>query len=230
MTPDLSPLFDANVAISAGFVTQETIAELAPLSLEEIPEGFSRWAEKRQREFRAGRHHAKRALGTLGVPAAAIPRDGDGVPTFPPSIAGSITHTGRQRIFAAAAATHLPLRLGLDAETIGTWSHALVDRILHPAEEEALSENSARLPVHLQGKERIGVLAFSAKEAFYKCVFPLVRSWIDFHEVYFQLGDEPGSFVVEPRRPDLTALPPRLSGRYICTEEYVICGVTWPPP
>ncbi len=196
-------------------------------SSEEIPDSFPRWVEKRQREFRAGRHHAKQALLELGEPTDALPRDQDGVPIFPARFSGSITHTGRQKIFAAAAVTHLPLRVGLDAETIDIWSHPLSDRILRPEEEEALTRQSYRLPLQLQSLDSIGVLAFSAKEAFYKCVFPHLRTWIGFHDVLFHLGEAPGTFLIEPQRPDLPELPSRLDGRFVCTEQYVICGVTW---
>jgi 4'-phosphopantetheinyl transferase EntD len=227
--PDLDDLFDSKVATSAGFASEESAPSLSPLRDEEIPEGFSRWAEKRQREFRAGRHHAKRAMNSLGLSPSSLPRDADGVPTFPPGYSGTITHTGRQLIFAAAAVSPLPVRIGLDAENISTWSHALVERILNAEEERDLNLKADLLPAHLRDEERVGVLAFSAKEAFYKSVFPVVRKWIDFHDVVFRLGTTPGEFVIETFRPDLPALPANLNGRYLCTEKHVICGVSWLP-
>src|SRR5690606_33698949 len=100
----LRKLFDDHISVttSSGTTPPDQVSALSPLLPEETPLGYDSWAEKRRREFRAGRHHAKHALLAAGAPSACILRDADGVPQFPSGFSGSITHTGRSKTYAAA--------------------------------------------------------------------------------------------------------------------------------
>lgn len=207
---------------------------------DERPFGYDSWVEKRKREFRGGRHFARRALGASGAPHRALPPDVDGVPCFPTGFVGCITHTGKERTFVAAAATREPRRVGIDAEQRRDLPEDMTAHVLSQQERAALAQISAEQSfVGLRAEGERALLAFSAKEAFYKCVFPVLRKRIAFHDVFFSLipqkaesgsdaGYPTGHFEVRVAR-DLTDFPKRLMGRYLLTPKYVICGVDWFP-
>jgi 4'-phosphopantetheinyl transferase EntD len=136
------------------------------------------WAEKRRREFLAGRKAAREALLGWSAPPEVL-RDGDGVPLFPPGFSGSITHTGARRTRAFSIVIEAPRRIGLDAEEVRRLDSGVQAHIVDGDEFGALRLG----PLEIE----LGVLAaFSAKEAFYKCVFPEQRRFIGFREVRFE--------------------------------------------
>jgi 4'-phosphopantetheinyl transferase EntD len=131
-------------------------------------------ADKRRREFTAGRHCARAALARLGLPEVAIGVGAQREPLFPPEVSGSITHT---RDFCAAAAmrTGAVRSIGIDAEDDAPMSDEIARRLMGDEERTAL-QRVARLG-------NVDVLAFCLKEAFYKAAFPLCRRYLDFDEV-----------------------------------------------
>jgi 4'-phosphopantetheinyl transferase EntD len=146
--------------------------ELSPLFAEEASI-VERAVAKRQREFRAGRHVARCALVGAGGPSTALLRGGHGEPLFPTGYRGSITHTGREDTYAAAVATRAPWLLGIDAEMHAELSADLVRRV---ADAEEVSKAARVSP-------EPGLLVFAAKEAAYKCVYPLCGRMLAFEEV-----------------------------------------------
>ena len=96
------------------------------------------------------------------------------------------------------------------------------------AEELARLARLPDLPVACWPK-----LAFSAKEAFYKCVDPLLGEFLEFHEVSVRFGLDPtsdrGDFTVALLKPGLAArVPPSLlAGRWAVDRARVYAGVTW---
>lgn len=157
-------------------------AALAPLFPEELDERLLRSVEKRQREFRAGRDAARRALTALGLAACAIPKDPAGPPHFPPNITGSITHAGRDFTLAIAIVTREPLLLGIDAEEVRPLDEGVTARITTPSELAALA------PLGFESASALAV--FSAKEAVYKALYPRHRTFLDFHDVTLSLSDD----------------------------------------
>lgn len=231
---DLSRLFDGDVTVSASEITPLSVSALSELKADERPAGYDTWGEKRKREFRAGRHHARLALSSAGGPERAILRDEDGVPVFPEGYHGSITHTGRVTTYAAAAISRSPSRVGIDAEEIRDLPHDMVNYILTASERERLYETNLETTPRLSAEGHLALLAFSAKEAFYKCIFPDVRCRLGFHDVEFRLGQlethhgrTPGSFELLLHVPPTAIAPRALEGRYLTDERRVICGVQW---
>lgn len=238
--PDLSLLFDSCVATSASEVTPSEVRQLSELGIGETPAAFASWAEKRQREYRSGRHHARLALAAAGASDRCVRRDEDGVPLFPRGYHGSITHTGRSTTFAAAAVSATPLRVGLDAEELRDLPMDMIEYILTEGEIRRLTGTAdgdgARLGGHLQTLGQLALLAFSAKEAFYKCVFPEIRRRVTFHQVDFRLtrpagivGSAPGTFELRLTSPMIEEAPQILSGKYLTDSRRVLCGVQWQP-
>jgi enterobactin synthetase component D len=175
--PRLTPqplLLELGAAIaSAGFAIDEpsrVIAELGGL----VSGAPARAVDKRRAEFLAGRWAARQALARLGVEATPGRSEG-GLPIWPNDVTGSITH-GAQRALAAAARTADVRSLGLDSERLmSTASAALCRRICGETELAELERALGRPFPHAL------TLAFSAKESLYKCLYPLIGEFMDFH-------------------------------------------------
>ena len=132
---------------------------------------IARAVEKRVREFATGRHLARHALGILGLPQAAIPSGQSREPLWPTGCIGSITHTEELAIAAVAADSALR-SVGIDLEVADRVTPELHPRLLTPRECGLLPDADPSMP---------GLL-FSAKEAGYKAVNPLVGQFIGFQE------------------------------------------------
>lgn len=232
--PQLGNLFDDMLRVqwSAGLTEMHEVDNLSPLRTDEVPPGFHSWAEKRKREYRCGRHHARHALSLAGGALTAILRDGEGVPLFPPGFSGSITHTGKTSTLAAAVVAPGTARVGIDAEELRNLPEDMVQYILSASEREHLRQDLRGMPPPLTKEGQSALMAFSAKEAFYKCVFPKLRCRLNFHDVEFRLKQKPahghpGEFVIRMLRGDIAAAPALLTGRFLHNDQYVICGTSW---
>lgn len=179
MLPQLSPRplrLQLGPRIShVGFAVDDyeaVLAALSELSFEGAPE---RAVNKRRAEFLAGRLAASHALEQLGV-AGALGRNADGSPRWPVGVVGSITH-GARRAFCAVAQSEQLRGLGIDAEALmrASTSPELKRRICSEGELRCLASALAAPEHHLLS------LAFSAKESLYKCLYPLVERFMDFH-------------------------------------------------
>ncbi|HXS19280.1 MAG TPA: 4'-phosphopantetheinyl transferase superfamily protein [Polyangiaceae bacterium] len=225
---DLSELFDVPVHTSHGEVDASSITWLSPLALDEIPDGYQRWVEKRQREFRAGRHHARTALDRAGAVSPIVRRGDDGLPLFPAGYHGSITHTGRDLTFAAAAICTAHHAIGLDAENHKELSASMVDAILLPMEQRRFHQTTASAQ---QAPSSLGLFAlwvFSMKEAFYKCIYPHCAAPFGFLDLDVDVEPSRQAFVVTLRSKKYPDVPSQLGGRYAVDHQRIICAVTWP--
>jgi 4'-phosphopantetheinyl transferase EntD len=178
---------------------------------------------KRREEFAAGRAAARRALAMLGAPAGPIPRTQQRAPAWPPGFIGSITHCPG---FCAAvvAVRGNAISLGLDAEAAAHLDRDILPMICTPAE----TVEFAKLPPPATGNWP--KLAFSAKEAFYKCVNPILGEFLDFLDTRVRFGITPardqGTFELELLRPGVTA---PVIGRWAVDAERVCAGACWLP-
>jgi len=204
-----------------GVVTVETTDAVSEDALhpEELA-GLGHAVEKRRREFAAGRACARRAFARLGIADAVLPIGPDRLPAWPAGIVGSITHcTG---YCAVSAARHGSiLGLGLDAEVGTELEPSLVPLVCRPSEVEAL-EALAGLTSGEGAK-----LVFSAKESAYKCYFPLVHRFLEFHDVEIDLRLESprtGSFTAQILRGPTPVS--HFHGRFLRDDARVYTGVT----
>jgi len=140
-------------------------------------------AEHRRNEFLTGRVCARTALSRLDVSRMALHPDKDGVPIWPPSTLGSISHS-RGLCAAVAAKTNAYECLGLDIEKIDRLSHLAMKRVVNDEESVWVDQNQAR-----------GSLLFSAKEAFFKAQFPRWRCQGNFHDITLHVN--PASSTLE---------------------------------
>ncbi len=193
----LSTLFSSAVAVYE-VSADEPLDTLFPSEAAHV----ARAVAKRQREFSAGRHCARRALAALGGPSTAVGVGPDRAPCWPPGFVGSITHTGGLDDGYAAAAVARASdveSVGLDAEQRTPLGDELFRHVLTRSESEYL----ATLPESERGV--VAKLCFSAKEAFYKCQYPLTRQFLGFHDVELEVDLAYGRF---------RALPTRQIGRF----------------
>lgn len=216
-----------NYVFPEGVETRErrlpgTAAELLPSELEYV----SRAHPKRIGDFAAGRACARAALAALGVPDFALHPAGDRQPIWPEGFTGSITHTTG---FCAAVVSSRRSQsaLGLDSEVVGAPTEDIWATICGPDEQHWLDAlPDAERPAAI-------TLLFSAKEAFYKCQYPLVGEWLDFHDLIIQVRDwsqRRGEFTVRSSRKLRIAQQVTLpfTGRYIFHERFVSAGVCVP--
>jgi 4'-phosphopantetheinyl transferase EntD len=117
--------------------------------------------------------------------------------------------------------------LGLDSEVAGGVEEKLWPAICLPQELAWLDA--------LPGDERAGAatLLFSAKEALYKCQYPLFAQRLDFHDLQIapiDWGRLRGAFTVRPTRhvAIIEAARVPLVIQYVFHEQFVSTGVALP--
>jgi 4'-phosphopantetheinyl transferase EntD len=135
-----------------------------------------RATEARRREFMTTRHCARLALRRLGIPPVPIHRDGRNAPRWPAGTVGSMTHCAGYRAAAVALAAEIA-SLGIDAEPHAVLPMGVLDVVARPEEMSALGLLPGARATHW---DRV---LFSVKESVYKAWYPLVGSWLDFHDV-----------------------------------------------
>jgi enterobactin synthetase component D / holo-[acyl-carrier protein] synthase len=173
---------------------------------------------KRRAEFGTARLCARRALRAMGVPPTSLVPGEDRAPQWPPGVVGSITHTGAY--CAVVVDRNPPLRsVGLDAETL---------RILEPRLVRMILTENEQSWIRSQPKEELTKLAtlfFSAKEAYYKCQYPLTKTTLDFSDVEIDIEPGRGRFVARALRWPFPVDLARLEGRFAYEGGRVLCGV-----
>jgi 4'-phosphopantetheinyl transferase EntD len=181
---------------------------------------------KRVQEFAAGRLCARRVLTELGIKDFPIKAASDRQPVWPVGVVGSITHTTGFCAAVAAEKKHIAA-LGLDCELAGSVKTELWRNLFRDDETRWLSS----LPPSEQ--EAAATLIFCAKEAFYKCQYPLTREWLSFHDAWVELpawGTGQGTFNLYASRPiawtSHAVLP--MQGRYLFHEPFVTAAVALP--
>ena len=208
---------------------------------------LARAAPKRIAEFAAGRLCARRALAEFGIADFPIVAAPDRQPIWPDTLVGSITHTHGLCV-AVVAERRRFLGLGIDCEVVARMEPGVCERICTPEESEWI----ASLPPSQQ--TAAAVLIFSAKEAFYKCQYPLVAEWLNFRDLCIDVEwrpplersqsddtgqragdtalrtDDTATFIVRPTRPIALAhrVPMPVQGRYCFHRQFVAAGVGLP--
>lgn len=154
-------------------------------------------------QFAHGRSCARRALAGLGVEPCAIGVGAQREPVWPDGITGSISHCEHRAAAAVGRADHL-LGIGVDLEESGPLPTDILDLICTPYEAARL----ARLPVNY------GRLLFSAKESVFKCIWPVVRRFVDFAEISVSLPASGQQFKACSSDLALGSLLAELNGRF----------------
>ena len=213
----VSDLFDAGVA-SAELREPPDAGLLYPAEAALC----ARFAPKRLADFTAGRLCARRVLDDLGVRDFPLEIERDRSPRWPPGVVGSITHT--QGFCCAVAARSGATRgVGVDAELVG--------RLTPELEPIVFTERERRFVDTLTeaARQQAATIIFSAKEAFYKCQYPLTRRWLDFTDVQLELSTrdmQRGTFAVRAANEAVNANgPTALLGRFCVSGNLVVTGI-----
>ena len=154
-------------------------------------------APRRAADFIAGRCCARFLLAQLGLEHIPVLTGADREPLWPDRVTGTITHT--KGFCGVAIAERVRFRsLGLDTESSTAVDADILHHVCTPQEAAWLEG----LPLAERGRARS--LVFSAKEAFFKCQFPLTGAWVGFEEVAIRVeNDVPsqsGALFIQPLR------------------------------
>jgi 4'-phosphopantetheinyl transferase EntD len=180
LMPDVPP----SVAV-AHVTDSETLPDLYPEELSIIAD---RAAPSRRNDFTRGRIAARRALEHLEVVDAPVLRGAHREPLWPEGIVGSITHAAGHAL--AAVGRHSEWGgIGLDLEHSDRYFD---DLTAHVAFDDELTSIES-----LEGDPRIRATleTFSAKEAVYKALFPIVGEFFGFQAA--RIHRRPGGLVAE---------------------------------
>lgn len=132
--------------------------------------------EQRIHDFTAGRMCARRALQQLGVYDFSLLVASDRRPLWPQGITGSITHSQGYGA-AVVARCDAVAGLGIDTEVISAVHARLWPSICTGAELERLRQ------LDPESRIRAAALTFAAKEAYFKCQYPLTGEFLGFEAV-----------------------------------------------
>ena len=134
-------------------------------------------SEKRRREFAAGRLCAERCLEAHRRYDVEVPVATDRSPVWPPGFVGSISHS--DKIAWAVVASQERMRsVGIDCEQI------VHDRTVEETLEQ-IADPTELARLQALGLTRVAAftLIFSAKEAIYKCLYPIGIKSLGFRDV-----------------------------------------------
>ena len=159
----------------------------------------------RRFEFSTGRRLAHRLLHASGLDAGEILSGGRREPLWPEGVVGSITHADTYAAAAIAARSTIT-GIGIDIEKRARVGPKIVHKLLTP--------NERRRYPNLDP-----TLVFSAKEACYKFVFPLVGELVDYLDVEVDMhpsltrfdlryiGPSTDNAIIETARGDILNVP-----------------------
>ncbi|SMF81213.1 4'-phosphopantetheinyl transferase family protein [Pseudobacteriovorax antillogorgiicola] len=171
--------FHVSALISSSF--QE---ELENYDCRQLPNGLLHASARRQVQFLAGRHCARQALIAANfIGEKIVGQNSDLSPRWPQSIVGSITHTSSY-VSAAIAYRNKVRSLGINSERLflSGATDSLWDVILTRRE---VAQYEWQYKHHFDRSEYISLL-FSAKEAIYKCYYPISIYRLNYHDIHVE--------------------------------------------
>ena len=171
---------------------------------------------KRQREFTCGRYYAHQLLIAAGYGDCFVDRDDKGCPIWPDGVIGSISHTNDYCV-AVLSANTATAALGVDLEECGRMKESLWPRLF--TDQEIQQIRAVRSPAESM---RLAAIIFSAKEAFYKCDYPLNGRSYDFREVEVTVNDTEHRLNFDFHCPDR---PQGCTGSYVAGVTHVMAVV-----
>jgi 4'-phosphopantetheinyl transferase EntD len=211
-------LSDAPTLIASLFAASVITEEAAPALVDAqlFPDERAHVANavpQRRAEFGTARVCARKALARLGVGALSLVPRADRAPHWPDGIVGTITHTHGYCGVAVARSEHIQ-SIGVDAEQDKELASDVIAMICTPNERARLRN------------ARDAIVYFAAKEAFYKCVYPLLRTFLDFQDVELELDLDARVFRGRIIAPALAALASRHDprGRFKRAHGLVLCA------
>ncbi|WP_330261482.1 4'-phosphopantetheinyl transferase family protein [Streptomyces sp. NBC_00539] len=212
--------------LPAGVATAEATADPAEVFLYPEEENLIRNAvPKRRLEFATVRWCARRAMDSLGLPAAPVVPGRRGAPQWAPSVVGSMTHCAGFRGVALARSAQFAA-VGIDAETNTALPAGVLESIALPRELRWTRELARAVPEISWDR-----LLFSIKEAVYKTWFPLTGQELDFTDALVSIDAAQETFRARllPDPATLsTAGPHAFSGRWSAVDGVLLSAIAVP--
>ena len=175
--------------------------------------------ERRKREFSWCRESAQRLLSSFGE-FSEVEKGPDRSPVWPAGFVGSISHSPSQVWTVVAPSTHVR-SIGIDTEMVvrPETRHLLIEEILKPQEEGLLRNLDCNLQTQF-------TIAFSAKEAFYKCWYGVTRKFFNFRDAeIIACSSESVRIRCRATNPNFGCQPEWLEVPYFLHEEDVFTAV-----
>lgn len=219
--PWIGDLFDPGVHTGSLAIEAAEPTALAP----EEAALAARFAPARRREFAAGRQCARRLLAGLGAGEPLLLVDTHRAPGWPEGVVGSISH-GAGLCVVAVAWRGAVRGLGVDVESDEPLAAALRRRVWSEPEAQRLA-GASEIEAGRSAK-----LLFSAKEAVFKCVHPLLRTPLGLRAVEIRLDPAAGRFraIALPGAGEAAAaLVGAVEGRFAQRGGRVLAGATLRP-
>lgn len=140
------------------------------LLAEEIA-AFATSVEKVKRASGAARIVARGLMLQLGQAQQAVPKSESGAPIWPEGLVGSLAHDPEVAVAAMARRNDFP-SLGIDVEPAKPLDDDLLNFVATVGERNRIAEDPCR-----------GRVLFAVKEAVYKSLYPLDRTFLEHHDV-----------------------------------------------
>ena len=119
----------------------------------------------------AARIVGRQLMAQLGIPEAAVPKSEDGAPLWPAGIIGSFAHDETIAVAAVGLAS-VAVSVGVDVEPAILLPSDLRELVATPREKARIGDDPYG-----------GRLLFAVKEAVYKAVHPLDRTFLEYHDI-----------------------------------------------
>lgn len=161
---------EAPIASAAG--------ELDPLEFD----GIAGASPTRLLEFTAGRCLARELLRGMGAPRPIVLRARDRSPVWPLGFVGSIAHTD-STCLVVVGRSPLVESVGVDVEPAESLEEDLFAEIATARELRWLAT------VDADRRGRFARRLFAAKEAVYKCLYPIDQEFLGFHDVELEFTE-----------------------------------------
>ena len=137
-----------------------------------LPEALLKASDSRKIDFIAGRICAFLAAKKLGRDLHELHPSADRSPLWPSSLRGSISHSKRIAVSCVALSENYR-SIGIDAEELIANEVDIKSQVANERELQLIAD-----------RFQLGLtILFSAKEALYKAIYPLVKTYIDFKDV-----------------------------------------------
>lgn len=201
-----------------GVVAVQVQGKVSPKNLlEEERACISRATDRRIENFAAGRLCARAALLELGFPESPLLPGPDGVPTWPPGVMGTISHTKGYSVAVVGLSSKFA-GLGVDAERA---------RLMTPLWPSVFSPKEIAFLDTLDGarQAQMSTVMFTAKEAWFKCKYPFTHSWLGFKQVEIGLTDETFHVTLCERVNLYLPASRPASDRYMCDGDLIASGI-----
>lgn len=149
-----------------------------------IPDHVKVSVAKRQHEYMTGRLCAFRAICELGNHYTRIVNcDKNQLPIWPSGIVGSISHSDYYAV-AIVGSNIRYASMGVDIEHMNFDRHTIEsinDQVIDSEEHRILDEIDT---YNKKYDKHLRLTIFSAKESFYKCMYPKIKKHIEFKSIH----------------------------------------------